>query len=245
MIHTIDPLERLRRAIPVPPSTVARLRADATLFHAVTTGQLDVRRPVRRRLRLVVPALAITSTLGGAMAYGVLRDTPPKPQTVACYAQADLEADTRVVGVGREGALAACAELWRRGALGAGGQVPSLIECVLPTAVAGVFPAAPGQDVCRSLVTAPEAPTTGPPPTVADVTERFRMFREAVLPRFVDAACVEAGPATDIVRRELDRAGLADWRIRAGDFSPDRPCATLSFRPENREVVLSPSTPRR
>lgn len=245
MIHTSDPLERLRAANPVPPSTVERLRPDPMLFRAVTTGELDVRRPVRRRLRLLAPALAVTSTLGGAVAYGVLRDSPPKPQTVACYAQAHLDADTRVVGVGREGALAACGELWRRGVLGAGGQVPPLVECVLPTGVAGVFPAAPGQDVCRSLVTAPEEPTTVPPPTVADATERFRMFREAVLPRFVDAACVEAGPATDIVRRQLDRAGLADWRIRAGDFSPERPCATLSFRPENREVVLSPSTPRR
>ena len=254
MIPTSDPLERLRAANPVP-ATVAPVRPDPVLFGAIVSGELDERPPVRsrsarRRLRLVVPAVALTGLLGGAVAYGLLRDPAPKPQSAGCYERADLEARTVVVGVGRQGPLAACAELWREGVLGPGGDVPPLTECVLTTGVVGVFPArTTGVDVCTSLLgpttTGIPSPTTIAPPT-AEVNERFRLFREAVLPRFVDAACVDPGAATDIVRRELDRAGLGDWRIAdAGPFTADRPCATLGFRPEAAEVLLVPSPARR
>lgn len=255
MIPTSGPLERLRAANPVPAATVAPIRPDPVLFRAIVSGELEERpvvrpRPARRRRRLVAPALAVTGLLGGAVAYGLLRDPAPKPETAGCYERADLEARTEIVGVGADGPLAACAELWRRGVLGPGGEVPPLTECVLSTGVVGVFPArTTGVDVCTSLVspttTGVTLPTTIAPPT-ADVNERFRLFREAVLPRFVDAACVDPGAATDIVRRELDRAGLGDWRITsAGPFTPDRPCATLGFRPEAREVLLVPSPARR
>ena len=256
MIPTSGPLERLRAANPVPAATVAPVRPDPVLFRAIVSGELEERppvrpRPARRRLRLVAPALAVTGLLGGAVAYGLLREPAPKPQTTGCYERADLEARTEIVGVGAEGPLAACAELWQQGVLGPGGEVPALTECVLSTGVVGVFPArTSGQDVCSSLVNPTTTGITSPattiaPPTV-DVNERFRLFREAVLPRFVDAACVEPGAATDIVRRELDRAGLGDWRIAsAGPFTADRPCATLGFRPEAGEVLLVPSPARR
>jgi hypothetical protein len=71
-----------------------------------------------------------------------------------------------------------------------------------------------------------------------------------VTAQFLDSPCVEPAAANAIVRRELDRAGLADWTIRGGEglsgdgFSAQRPCATLSVRAENKEVVLVPA-PRR
>jgi hypothetical protein len=107
-----------------------------------------------------------------------------------------------------------------------------------------VFPARGGDDVCRQLVT-PGATTTAPPSTLAAVNDRFLAFRDAVLPRFQAATCIDPAAATALVRAELDRAGLADWQIRTGPFSAERPCATLAFRPENREVVLTPAPPRR
>ncbi len=242
MMHTSDPLERLRAANPVPPEAMEALRPDPVLFRAVTSGAPASRR-ARRRSRILVAVLATTSVLGGAVAYGLLRDGVPKPQNVACYEQADLEARTDVVSVGDDGPIAACAELWQRGTLGPGGQVPPLVECVLETGVVGVFPASAGDDVCRRLV-APGATTTSPPPTLADVNDRFLAFRDAVLPTFRESPCVERAAATRLVRTELDRAGLSDWQIRAGEFSAERPCATLSFRPENREIVLTPAPPR-
>jgi hypothetical protein len=259
VIHRNDPLERLRAANPVPSRAAVLVRPDPVLFRAITAGGGGRRRsrPSRPLVRLLAPALAVSMLVGGAVAYGVLREPGvPKPQSALCFDEADLEARADVVGVGREGPVAACAELWRRGDLGTpGGEVPPLAECVLNTGVAGVFPAAPGDDVCRRLVAPPAAPpgsapgapsTTAPsPPTLADLNDRFFAFRDAVLALFVDSPCVEPGVATATVRRELDRAGLADWRIRSGEFSEERPCATLSMRPDNKEIVLTPATPRR
>jgi hypothetical protein len=252
VIPTSDPLERLRHANPVPASSV-EVRPDPVLFRAIVSGQLVVRpAPARRRRRLLVPALAVVGLLGGTVAYAVLREPAPKPQNAGCYESADLDSKTLVVGVGAEGPVAACAELWRQGRLGEGGEVPSLTECVLDTGVVGVFPArTTGQDVCTSLAGAsttvvPPLPGSTTVPPSADVNERFRVFREAVLPGFVEASCVDPRSATDIVRRELDRAGLGDWRVTtAGEFSADRPCASLGFRPEVGEVTLVPTTPRR
>ena len=252
-MHMGDPLMRLRAANPIPPATVTEFRADPALFRAITTGTLGQggaqtrRRARRRRARIAVPALAVAGLLGGAVAYGVLGDGAPKPHTVACYERADLEAHAAVVGVGREGPVAACAALWERGAFGSDREVPALAECLLPIGVVAVFPATPGHDVCRAVAgsQAPAAATTAPSPTLADVNDRFLAFREAVRPQFLDVPCVDPKDAAAIVRRELDRAGLSAWTVRSGPFSPERPCATLSFRPEQAEVVLVPGTPRR
>lgn len=255
MIPTSDPLERLRGANPVPAATVGQFRPDPVLFRAIVSGRLDERpAPARRRRRLLVPALAAAGLLGGTVAYAVLQEPAPKPQNAGCYESADLEARTLVVGVGAEGPVAACAEVWRQGLFGTGGDVPPLTECVLPTGVVGVFPArTSGADVCSRLLRppagveppAPPLPSTTAPPSV-EVNDRFRTFREAVLPQFLDVACLDPRSATDIVRRELDRAGLGDWRVTtAGEFSADRSCATLGFRPEAGEVVLVPSPARR
>jgi len=189
--------------------------------------------------------------LGGAVAYGLLRDRVTKPDTVACFKSADPNADTETASVDQRGPVAACADLWQQGEFDSGGQVPPLVECVLPSGIAGVFPNFAGGDVCArlSLPTASTSPPTTasspPPPTAADVNDRILAFRDTVLPQFLDAGCIELAPATAIVRRELDRAGLNDWTVRAADgFSTDRPCATLALRPESREVLMIP-TPRR
>ena len=255
MIPRSDPLERLRAVNPVPFSTAILTAPDALLFQRIVAGETAggsvVPSPGRRRARRLVPALLVTSLLGGAVAYGLMRGEVSKPHAVACYEAADLEADTVVVSADEGGALAACADLWRRGVLGAGGTVPPLAQCVLESGVAGVFPTTSAQDVCATLTLAP-VPTTAPPgpgptspPAQGDVNMRFLAFRDAVLPQFVDAGCVEPGTGAAIVRRELDRAGLGDWTVRDDGFSAERPCATLSFQPERQEVVLVPAPPRR
>lgn len=266
MINRSDPLERLRGTNPVPAG-VSLPGPDPVLFNRIVSGQTVVspRRglaPVRRRpSRRLVPVLIVTSLLGGAVAYALLRGEVTRPETVACYQTADLEARTEAVRVDERGPLEACADLWRRGALGTGGPVPTLAECVLDTGVVGVFPAAPGDDVCGRLrlapvpSTAPPPPppqgsTTAPPPTQGDVNTRFLAFRDAVVPQFLAASCMDPRLGAAIVRRELAAAGLGDWTVRGGEglpgdgFSAARPCATLSLHPERREIVLVPAPAR-
>jgi hypothetical protein len=259
MIDTSDPLERLRAANPVPPAEVALLRPDPVLFDRITSGPpVPVTdRPRRRRARRLVPALVVTSLVGGAVAYGLLRGDVSNPETVACFEAADPASATEVIGVEAAGPIEACAALWRRGAFGAGREVPPLVACVLPGGVAGVFPATAGADVCTALnlvpitsLPPPAPPTTVPgpapaPPPAADLNTRIVNFRDAVLGQFLDATCLAPATAEDIVRRALDREGLGDWTIVSTGYTADRPCATLSIRPDQRQVVLVPGTPRR
>lgn len=259
MTNFSDPTERLRAANPVPADRLALLRPDPALFSRITTGAGIPAPALRladrpRRARRLVPALVVAGLAAGGVAYTFLRGEVTKPLRVACYAQADLRADTAIAEVDSRGPVAACADLWRRGAFGPGADAPALVECVLSSGVAGVFPTAPGEDVCSRL-NLPFVPSTAPPvsspgTTLADLPTRILAFRDAVAPAFVDGPCLEPGPAAVIVRRELDRAGLGDWTVRGGEgqagdgFSAARPCASLSVRPETREVVLVP-VPRR
>jgi len=263
MIHTSDPLERLRAVNPVPPGEVALLRPDPLLYdRIISASPAPVPDPLRRRRRVrrLVPALAVTSLLGGAVAYGVLREGVSHPETVACFERADLAATTAVVSVGAAGPIEACAGVWRRGAFGGVAEVPPLVACVLPAGVAAVFPAIAGGDVCTALNLVPVSTTSPPPrptttgpgtapaptaPPAADLNTRILNFREAVLSQFVDAPCVAPAAGADIVRRELDRASLNDWTVVSGAFSAERPCATLSLRPDERQVLLVPAPPRR
>lgn len=255
MIDMSDPLARLRSVNPVPAAQVALLEPDRELFRQIVSGAVAAplpaarrRRPVRRRL---VPALVVASLLGGAVAYAVLRDEVTKPLNVACFEGADLAADTAAATVGDDGPLAACAELWRRGEFGPVAEVPPLTECTLASGVVGVFPATAGADTCATLDLPPTPSTTGPPapapdpPAPADVNSRVLAFRDATVPQFQDAPCVSPQDATAIVRRELQRAGLADWTIVAEGFTAERPCATLGIQAEARRVILVPGTPRR
>lgn len=254
MINLNDPLERLRAANPFLLTDVAVPPPDPVLFGRITSGP-GLRR--RRRARRFVPAVAALGVLAGAVGFGLLRGDVSVPDSVACYERADLRSNTAVAIDDGRGAVAACADLWRQGMFAAATEAPPLVECVLRSGVAGVFPAASGRDVCRDL-DLPPVEATVPPPTSsstvagqppANPAARVLAFRDVVGPLFLDSPCVEPAAAGALVRRELDRAGLADWTIRGGEglgdgFSAQRPCATLSLRPENREVVLVPS-PRR
>lgn len=257
MSNVRDPLDRLRAVNPVLLTHATLSPPDPVLFRRITSVTGERLRPgrQRRRAKRLVPVLVASTLLGGAAAYAFLRGEVSKPESVACYASASLEANTEVVSFDERGPVAACAELWRRGAFGPTPEVPDLAECVLGSGVVGVFPTTPGQDVCTllNLPIVPPAPTSVPgtaPQPPADSTARVLAFREAVAGPFLESPCVEAPAAFSIVRRELDRAGLADWTIRGGEgltsdgFTAQRPCATLSLRPENKEVVLVP-TPRR
>lgn len=261
MIDTSDPLARLRAANPVPAAQVALLEPDPVLFRRITAGGTDVSveasRRRRRPARRLVPALVVTSLLGGAVAYAVLRDEVTKPASAACHERADLSSATEVAKVGDDGPIEACADLWRRGAFGPVSEVPPLTQCTLASGVVGVFPVVAGADTC-ALLQLPQTPSTPStpstnsppapapdPPAPADVNARILAFRDATVPQFLGAACVAPDAGAGIVGRELERAGLAGWTVVAEGFSAERPCATLSIQAEARRVLLVPSPPRR
>ena len=253
MTDSSDALARLGAANPVPAARVALLDPDPVLFRRIVAGGGDAavprRHPRRRSARRLVPAFIVASLVGGAVGYAVLRDEVTKPATAACYERADLTAAIEVAAVGDEGPLAACADMWRRGAFGAGAEVPPLTQCTLESGVVAVFPATAGADTCAGLylppapssTTAP-APDADPPP---DVNARVLAFRDATQPQFVTATCVTPAAGVDIVRRELGRAGLTGWTVTAEGFTAERPCATLSIRADARSVILVPAPPRR
>jgi len=260
MIEMSDPLERLRAVNPIPAAEVALLTPDPVLFERITSVSPVPADPLRhrRRGRRLVPALVVTSLLGGAVAYGLLRGDVSRPETVLCFEGPDLTAAADAVRVEAAGPIEACAGLWRRGVFGEVSEVPPLVGCVLPSGVAGVFPATAGTDVCTALNLVPAgsvppatttttgAPAPAPAPApAADLNTRILMFRDAVLGQFLDTPCMAPATGTDIVRRELGRAGLGDWTVISGEFSAERPCASLSLRTEERQVVLIPTTPRR
>jgi hypothetical protein len=272
MIDRSDPLQRLRAANPVPivdpaaasaPAAVAllsRLLAEEPV--AAAPRRRTPRRRLRARARILIPAVLLSGA-AGAVGYALMNRDVSAPQTVACYQRGDLGARTQVVVGDSRGPVADCSDLWAAGAFG-GTAVPPLAACVLPSGAAGVFPADRGADPCAGLGLEPVATTAvappSPPPsvspsslpvtTVADENGRFVAFRDAVLPQFLDAPCVDPAAAQAIVRQELDRAGLTNWTVRTGPgvgagFSADRPCATLSFETTDRVVVLVPAPPRR
>ena len=269
MIDTTDPLERLRAVNPVPPAEIALLRPDPLLLERITSAPpVAVADPLRRRRRgrRLVPVLVVTS-LVGAVGYGLLRGDVSRPETVACFERADLSSVTAVARVEAAGPIEACAGVWRRGTFGGGTEIPPLVACVLPTGVAAVFPATAGADVCTALNLAPMTPPPAPPPLpsptpapalttttpggtpapqpAADLSTRILNFRDAVVGQFLESPCMAPAAGAEIVRRELDRAGLGDWTVVSGGFTEDRPCATLSLRTEERQVLLVPGTPRR
>ncbi len=199
-------------------------------------GPQGWRRP--RAVRLAVTAAAVTVSVGAAGYALVARQGGG--EVVACFASADLRADTAVVGLDGEDPVATCGELWTQGAFGFL-ATPALRGCVLESGVVGVFPEAGGRDACRDLgLAAMVAPDEGPAP---DETARFVAFRETVQARFVGQACFGAEAATAIVREELQRAGLGGWAVvTAADssFSAERPCAGLAFFPDERTVTFVP-----
>jgi hypothetical protein len=267
-----DPLERLRVLNPVTADELDALvwaEPAQACFRRIVAGEFPTAQGRPGRLRAPLPAglrrprralpvavLAVVGSMSLVVAgYALVGRQPSKPQTVACFAAADLQAETAVVGTGEGGPVATCARLRDQGFLG-GAPASTLRPCVLESGAVGVFPQASGRDVCLDLglasVSAPgggRASSSLPsiePDDPAMAAARFTAFRDAVLPRFVGQGCVGARPAEMIVREELARAGLEGWSVVSGvgedglGFSAERPCASLNFKPEVRTVELAP-----
>ena len=169
-----DPLELLGAMNPVPTSAPCRPPVPTCPPSAPCSGSSPRasrwpprrRPPGRRRLRtaakaaghrrrpskrlLVGVAVATVALVAAAAAWVVTRPADD-PTRVACFAAADLEADTAPLAAGLGDPVAACEEVWRTGPFQAWGAVPPLAACVLtsgvhrrlPRRAVGVRPARP------------------------------------------------------------------------------------------------------
>lgn len=249
-----DPLDLLGAMNPVPderalPATSAYVPAQRTLQRilaqslplAPTAPAPDPRagggegggRRGRRSKRLVVGVAVATVGLVAAAAAWVVTRPAGNPTRVACFAAADLEADTAPLATGLDDPVAACEEVWRSGPFQAWGAVPPLAACVLTSGVAGVFPGEPS--VCDRLGLARLATESG------DWNARVTQLVDGLTAELAFPSCVDVGVAADLVRQRLDQLALDGWTLIAPATAvPERPCASVAFDPPARTVTLVP-----
>lgn len=246
-----DPLDLLARANPVP--TVESLAPTATYLPAQRTlaRLLDRRLPVverggpagpdrrrrrSRRLPLAVAGAAAAAAILASAAAWVLTREPGDSSRVACYAAADLGANTAVVHDGSMlGPIAACQEVWATGAFQSWGPVPPLAACVRGGRAA-VFPGDPS--VCDRLGLARFLTESG------DTATLSVQLVDNLVAALAAPNCVDVANAVDLVHQELDRLGLVGWTLIAPATAvPGRPCTSIAFDPPAKTITLVPVPP--
>ena len=218
-------------------------RLERRASHLVS--ELELRQAPRRRRPLVLALAAAALVLvaaTGFTTYSLLRE-PTHLMSIGCYETASESANVAIVDSDGGSPVEICAELWRRGDMGA--PVPrSLAACVLGAGAIGVFPGSP-ESTCAGLGLAPVDAA------ILAELERFSELRRAILAELGEPAtgssvgsskCVGELRARAVTRRELDAHGYADWSIAvAGDgFTAERPCAEAYFDHGQKVVTLIP-----
>jgi hypothetical protein len=227
---------RLEREIPVPRDLPAA-RLQRRKEHLVREVAASIGRGERRRKRWLLGALVPAAVLLlGATGIGmyVLTREATHLESIACYATADLGADTTIVSAGGRDPVAVCAELWQDGVVGPGQAPARLAACVLESGAVGVFPAT-GPDTCNSL-------------GLAKLAEGFAINagRVADLSGAVTARlaidCVGEREARELVGAELAARDFGAWRVQvAGDgYSGSRPCTQFGTDASGRLALLIP-----
>jgi hypothetical protein len=237
-----DPFEILREINPVDPDTLpdpSRSPDALAVVERILRGDIaateerswwSVRRAPRRRIYLV-PVVAVVALVVGTLAWA-LTQGPTKQLSVGCYESASLDAKTAIVSPDDSPPVEACRAVWLSGVFGQ--PPPPLQACVLPSGAVGVFPSPDGNS-CDLLNLAPAstAAETPTPPAVA--------LQKALVDKFLRQRCVAESAARRIIQRELRRLHLEGWRVTAsGRFDSARPCASLAFDEERKEVLLVP-----
>jgi hypothetical protein len=219
----------LAQSLPLAPSAPA---PDPGAAGAEDGGDGGGRRR-RPSKRLVVGVAVATIGLVAAAAAWVVTRPAGNPTQVACFASADLQADTAALAAGLGDPVAACEEVWRTGPFQAWGAVPPLAACVLESGVAGVFPGDPS--VCDRLGLPRLATESG------DWNARVTQLVDGLTAELASPSCVDVGVAADLVRQQLDQLALHGWTLIAPATAvPERPCASVAFDPPARTVTLVP-----
>lgn len=246
--ESVDPFEELRRLNPVPPDAVRGAASSDEAMRAledIVSGRRRLgwrtrfggpRGPRLPRLRRRTYIL-ILIPLAGAIAAGAwaLTHGASKHLSVGCYAAANLQARTVVVGGDEHAPVNACRTVWRRGDFGAR-VVPPLQACLLPSGAIGVFPGP--RTTCRRLKLEPLTPQTVQPRSAAGVAVRLK---NTLVAAFLAKRCENRADAIATVRATIRRVGANGWTVQVnGPFSSTRPCASLAFDELHNRVLLVP-----
>jgi hypothetical protein len=241
-----DPFEILVRSNPVDrdrlPEVSESAHGRALLEEIIDMGQpITTTAPapapapsprVRRSRRLIPIATAAAVLSMGFTVYAMTRDVT-EPTGIGCYAKADLDAKTVVVGADGRPPAAICEAVWAAGAFGSG-EMPPLAACVLTTGAVSVFPGGPQTCATLELAVLNDA-------AYSDQVGEFVAFRTAIVERFREAGCLNEQAARETVQDELSTRGIQGWTVvTETKLSAARPCASLAFEPEARRVSLVP-----
>jgi hypothetical protein len=240
---------RLERMIPaereLPAGRVQRRRE-----HLVSELRMWERTTRQRRRRfavILVPAVLAVLVVTGFTTYALTHE-PTVFESVGCFENASLNANVAVVSADERTPTDICGEVWRTGGFGQAGEIPELTACVLQSGAIGVFPSS-GRSTCEELGLAEL------PPSYPDAAAKFAALQSAIYAKVGEPAsgssrggpqCVGEQEARTIVRRELIVRGYEDWEVKVagGEFSPEQPCADVSFDTAGGTVLLLPAGPR-
>ena len=235
-----DPLDRLRRANPVPatpapsPDTpLARATFERIVASAPPAPERR-RRSWRRRSWIIVPAIILLVAAG----FGLFRETS-KPIAIACFAQANIRADQVEVQPSGRDPVDACRPVWEPGGeLNPSGQlpVPALEACVLAEGGIGVFPTHSGVDVCAVLGL--PRPTSNPASQLEG--EEIAKAQDNLSSAFL-SRCVDQADAVTLTQQVLADNHLANWSVSTPTpFTSADPCASVAIDLAHRTVRLIP-----
>lgn len=251
-----DPLELLRRHNPVDVRLLPEGDdTDVEMTFARIVREPPPAAPPRRRFQHRRTALLLPAALAliaATTAVFLTRDVS-EPAAVGCYQEASTDANVVVAATGNDdSAVDTCRQLWQEGAFGAVPPPAELTECVLPSGVVAVYPAADCSAVFQPdeapQPTAPHIPGAAPdrplPPTSQDhaaTASQIETARDRLLAQLLEHECPSVEQAAELVTEVLDQGLLPGWELEvASGFGPSRPCASLYFDEARKRIELVP-----
>lgn len=244
-----DPVELFRRSNPVDPigqpGTDAP-RADA-LAQEIVKLPVDTlhRGPRGARRQWTIVLLAASAAVAVAAAVMLTRDVSAVG-SIGCFREPSLEGDAAIVRSDGRDPITLCRELWETDAFPRAPSPPEeLVECVLPTGVLGVFPAAHCSQVQNGDDPDPDISVLPPPDGqhVIDASE-FARHRDRLVEMFLEEDCPTMEHGEGLVQEAFEEGLFPGWSVVLPEQGhPERPCATLGFDESTRTILLVPSEP--
>lgn len=185
----------------------------------------------RRRLRILVPVIALSVVAAAAVVYQPLAN----PQVVVCFEAPDIDSNRYVPSPGAGVGIEACSVGWERAELRSDdvpiGEVPPLVGCVGAEGSLWVFPSS-DRSTCQHLNLSNPEPDQDIEPLL-DLEQRLSDY----LP---PDSCVTISEAVLGIEAILADMGLTDWSIEVGESNTSRPCASWGIDGVERRVHIIP-----
>lgn len=227
-MSTRDPFELLRSLNPLATLDEA-LPADDQLLATITASTpAQTTRRHRRRGWIVGGTAGVVLAVA---AFAVFHQSSPKdPTALACYSEASRNPAART-GLGLSpDPVAACAEAWRRGALGDKKVPEQLTACISDVGTLTVIPG--DQEVCSRL---------GFDNWVGSFSDYELMLSDLQdeLSNRISLTCHSREEAFTIAAEIMNEYHLRDWTlVDNNNWSTERSCSTIGVDPVEKSIHL-------